>query len=468
MAKLNRKDPNIARDNAPKTHGGAIAAKIGLVASLRRAVLSTLLFEKQFYEDGVDQMERIRDLALQVDPETLAEIAIEARRDHGLRHVPLLLLVQLCRTGSGIPKLVADTIVAVCTRADMVTDFMALYRSGGNKTLSAQAKKGVARALQNFDHYQLSKYASTDGKEFSLRDAMFLSHPRSLTNDMGVDFDDLANARLRQQNTWERASSEQADMKAEFTRLLQEGKMGYLALLRNVRKMEELGVARGVVVDAIRARKGARDVFPTQFYAAAKAAPTYADAIQEAMLANVRAWKRLRGRTIIVADISGSMNSPLASLSQFTRYDATALLVGSLVEMCDDPVVYATAGCDRQRQHATAKVASTPGFKMVNTLRDKNHSLGQGGIFLKQCMEYIKAEEGNVDRVIVLTDEQDTDSRSSPLHAQMVGKTNYLVNVASYRNGIGYRKWTHVDGFTEGVLKWIAAFEAETENGNAN
>jgi len=253
-------------------------------------------------------------------------------------------------------------------------------------------------------------------------------------------------------------------MKEEFMRLLAEGKLGYLALLRNVRKMEELGLPRSVVVDAIRARKGARHVFPTQFYAAAKAAPAYADAIQDAMLANVRSWARLPGRTVIVGDISGSMTNKLSGKSDLTRYHATALLMGCLVEMCEDPVVYATAGNDSRRVHATKKVSATSGFRMLDTLKEANFELGMGGIFLNQCMNYVLEQEGKVDRVIVITDEQDTDSRSSPLNAPMVGAVNYLINVASHKNGIGYKKWTHVDGFTEGVLKWIMAYEAELED----
>lgn len=34
-----------------------------------------------------------------------------------------------------------------------------------------------------------------------------------------------------------------------------------------------------------------------------------------------------------------------------------------------------------------------------------------------------------------------------------------MINVASYRNGVGYGKWTHIDGFSEGVLKFIHALE---------
>ena len=39
----------------------------------------------------------------------------------------------------------------------------------------------------------------------------------------------------------------------------------------------------------------------------------------------------------------------------------------------------------------------------------------------------------------------------------------YMVNVASARNGVGYGRWTHIDGFSEAVLRFIG--EAERERG---
>lgn len=37
-----------------------------------------------------------------------------------------------------------------------------------------------------------------------------------------------------------------------------------------------------------------------------------------------------------------------------------------------------------------------------------------------------------------------------------------MINVATDKNGVGYGNgWTHVDGFSEGVLRWIHAFEQE-------
>jgi 60 kDa SS-A/Ro ribonucleoprotein len=35
-----------------------------------------------------------------------------------------------------------------------------------------------------------------------------------------------------------------------------------------------------------------------------------------------------------------------------------------------------------------------------------------------------------------------------------------VINVASNRNGVGYGAWTHVDGWSEAVVDYIAELEA--------
>jgi uncharacterized protein (DUF58 family) len=57
------------------------------------------------------------------------------------------------------------------------------------------------------------------------------------------------------------------------------------------------------------------------------------------------------------------------------------------------------------------------------------------------------------DRLIVITDEQAHDSVPAPK-----GK-GYVINVASYKNGVGYGKWTHIDGWSEAVIEYIRALE---------
>jgi 60 kDa SS-A/Ro ribonucleoprotein len=60
------------------------------------------------------------------------------------------------------------------------------------------------------------------------------------------------------------------------------------------------------------------------------------------------------------------------------------------------------------------------------------------------------------DRLIVFTDEQS----HSPVGNPLAGKRGYMVNVSAERNGVGYGKWLHLDGFSEHVLGYVRAVES--------
>jgi 60 kDa SS-A/Ro ribonucleoprotein len=175
---------------------------------------------------------------------------------------------------------------------------------------------------------------------------------------------------------------------------------------------------------------------------------------------------KLKGRTLIVLDVSGSMRS-LVSKSTVTRLEAGAALCAILREQCEDAAVYATAGDDRTRRHATALVPSRHGMALVDAFKQSFNKLGGGGIFLKPVLDELFLLEGDpdtpVDRIVVVTDEQDcaVDTKDSPLLAAPWAKHNYLINVASFKNGVGYGKWTHIDGFSEASIDFIRALEAQ-------
>src|SRR5438309_2163222 len=125
--------------------------------------------------------------------------------------------------------------------------------------LSAQVKKGLARAFKKFSTFQLTRY-NRDGA-VKLRDVMFLTHPNPSKTDTWhntshgdvTDFyKKLANKEaLPTVDTWETELSAGKDKKATFTRLIHEGKLGGLALLRNLRNMQQAGVEEQLIKDAI-------------------------------------------------------------------------------------------------------------------------------------------------------------------------------------------------------------------------
>jgi 60 kDa SS-A/Ro ribonucleoprotein len=63
-----------------QTHEGAPAKHISAEQELRRSVLACMLWENQFYEDGVAIAGRIRELVSKVAAEKVAALAVEAER----------------------------------------------------------------------------------------------------------------------------------------------------------------------------------------------------------------------------------------------------------------------------------------------------------------------------------------------------------------------------------------------------
>ena len=137
-------------------------------------------------------------------------------------------------------------------------------------------------------------------------------------------------------------------------------------------------------------------------------------------------------------------------------------------EVCEDVAVYATAGNDGTRIHQTMLIPPRRGFGLRDLLSYEHTSrkIGGGGIFLKQAIEHVRKEEKTADRIIVITDEQDCDLVNKPASAKPFGANNYLINVASFKNGIGYGDWVHIDGWSEAILDYIQQYERVQQTGN--
>src|SRR5436190_20779174 len=252
MARLNTLNLNFG----PRTHEGAPARHISPELQLRRSVLACLLWESQFYEDGVEIAGRIAELVPKVAAERVAALAIEAREQMKLRHAPLLLVREMARHKTH-RRLVAETLERVIQRADELAEFVAIYWKDGRVPLSAQVKKGLAAAFPKFDEYQLAKYDR--GGPIKLRDVLFLSHAKPRDAEQAGVWKKLVWGRLATPDTWEVALSEsgkegaegkKSDKRAAWERLLREQKLGALALLRNLRNMREAGVDQTLVTEA--------------------------------------------------------------------------------------------------------------------------------------------------------------------------------------------------------------------------
>ena len=430
------------------TREGAPARHISNELQLRRSVLACLLWESQFYEDGVEIAGRIAELVPKVEPERVAALAVEARVQMKLHHVPLLLVREMARHKTH-RRLVAETLERVIQRADELCEFVAVYWKDGRAPLSGQVKKGLAAAFPKFDEYQLAKYDR--GGPIQLRDVLFLCHAKPRDGRQAAIWKKLIWGRLAVPDTWEVALSaagtgNAAAQREVWTRLLQEKKLGALALLRNLRNLREAGVDERLVLSALEAMNTQR-VLPFRFLAAARYAPQWQPALDRAMLAciGVRASQEdgmLAGKTVLLVDVSGSMIAPLSRRSEMLRTDAAYGLAVLLCEIGERVAVYSFSD----------HLVDVPARRGL-VLRDAiEASQPHNGTYLGRAVEQLNARE-RYDRLIVITDEQVHDAVPNPL-----GK-GYVINVASYKNGVGYGKWTHIDGWSESVVDYIRTLE---------
>lgn len=442
MAKLNI----FKRFKKARTHEGAPAKAFAPEQQLRRSIMNFMLWEDEFYEDGEAIADRIQALVPKVAPETVAQIAIDAREKSKLRHAPLLLVRAMAASEKHRP-LVAATLERVIQRPDEMTEFLAIYwadviglkQQRKKRPVPAQVKKGLAKAFAKFDAYQLAKY-DRDGP-VRLRDVLFITHAKPANADQAKIWKQLVDGTLASPDTWEVQLSSGADKKETFERLIAEKKLGALALLRNLRGMQAAGVPKKTIAGALDAMRTDR-VLPYRYIAAARYAPDMEPELEKAMFRSIEGHKRLEGKTRLLVDVSGSMIAPMSARSEMLRIDAATGLAALVREIAEDVEVF-TFTVD------VAKVPPRRGFALRDAIVQ---SQPPGGTMLGNA---VAAVDQKGVRLIVITDEQAHDSVPAPK-----GK-GYMINVASHRNGVGHGNWARIDGFSESVIDWIIAQEED-------
>lgn len=423
---------NTPARNTKITHeGGPAFGHLTPIQQLRRSVLSCLLWEREFYEDGRSIADRICETAAAVRPGDLAALAVEARTKFNLRHVPLLLLTVLSQTGR---ELTADTVSRVIQRADEMGELLAIHWRNGRKPVPRQMRKGLAAAFAKFDEYQIAKY-DRDGA-VKLRDVLRIARPKPASNEQSALWKRVKDRALTAPDTWEVALSAGADKRETFERLLREGNLGYLALLRNLRNMAAAGVDESMIHAAIIARKnGAHRVLPFRYVAAARAAPQFEPHLDSALHAAIAELPVVPGKTIVLVDVSASMEAKLSAKSDLTRMDAAAALAAIF------------PGDVRMFSFSENVVEVPPRRGMAGVDAILNSQPWRG----TRLGSAVTAVNGMPhDRLVVITDEQSRDPVPPP------AKRGYMINVASAQNGVGYGLWTHIDGFSERVFDFIA------------
>ncbi len=427
----------------PKTYEGGMSQNISPKDQLRRLTMTCLLWEDNFYIDGKSAADLIQSTCALLEGEIIVKQAIECSKYGKLRHIPLLLIVAALKKKAKCQ----EAIYEICTRPDQMTELLSLYWkvNGKNKPIAAQLKKGLAKAFTRYDAYQLAKY--NRDAPIKLKDVLFLVHPKPKNEDQQRDWDKLVKGELAIPDTWETRLSAGKDKKETFTTLLQENKLGKLALIRNLRNMFEVGVDKQLVKEKLIGNDLA--LLPFQFLNAAKHCPTWEDIIDESMIQSMKGIEKLQGNTVILVDRSGSMNNNLSGKSEATRLDAACGMAILLKECCQNPFIFTFS-------NNVVGIPSRSGMALreaiVNSQTGGATYLGNSIGIINQHMESIFTV---IDRFIVITDEQTAD-----IIPHVKSNHNYIMNVAPYQNGVATNgQWNLINGFSESMVDYIREFE---------
>lgn len=279
------------------------------------SLLLTSFMNDKFYETEKGTIERMKDLIDKCDKEFCAKAIVYARREFGMRSVTHVAASILAKYISN-EKWAKGFFNSVIYRVDDMTEIVSYHLSNKEKISNAM-KRGFSKAFSKFDKYQIAKYRGENNK-VKLVDVVNLIHPK-YSEKNGDAIKQLVEGTLKSTDTWESMLTEAGGDKDKKIRawksLLSENRLGYFALLRNVRNIvsledEELNnLCFKALVNKDAIHKSL--VLPFRFVTAYKEfqyvsseAMSY---ISEACEIACDNMPKFEGKTLVALDTSGSM-----------------------------------------------------------------------------------------------------------------------------------------------------------------
>ena len=419
---------------------GARAYKITPAFELYSAAVTSGL-NPTSYEDGDARLERIKTLIAKCDPIFVAKLAIYVRTKMHLRTMPIVLIVELAKNHSG-DHLISKATYKIIQRADEITELLAYFQKSNGRwktkklnRLSKQLQKGIAMAFNKFDEYQFAKYNRKT--VVSLKDALFLSHPSPKNENQQLLFNKLINGTLETPYTWETELSALGQEKFKtavhkekaFTKkweaLIDSGKLGYMALLRNLRNISEANVSGkhmekvcATISDKTRVSKSKQ--LPFRFLSAYRElkgleggfTSSILEALEKAVLFSSENIKGFGFETsvVIACDVSGSMQKSISPRSKVLLYDI-GLILGMLMQSRCQNVISGMFG-------DSWKVINMPKHSILSNVDEYYRREGEVGYSTNgyKVIKNLITQRKVMDKIMIFTDTQMWNSAGG--HAQ--------------------------------------------------
>ena len=355
MSKFNVKKEN---NKAVSYEGGSVYNK-NLVEDYLNNLFSSFI-EDGFYESRQERMERFLDLTTEVKNqlgnEFLAKTSVFARNELGMRSASQIIASYLNDEKFDNKRAYYRNF---CHRPDDVAEIFGAIDMMGQKRSHATVR-GCGDYLAKLNEYQLGKYKML-GKEYNMYDLINITHAKSSS------VDGFMKGEIESPDTWEvkiSTAKTEVERAEEWIRLVKEDKLGYLALLRNLNNILNAISITGIdgllliedkivskLTDEASIKKSL--VFPYQIYCAyknMKAHPFMIDnALDKAFRIACGNMEKFEGKSVIMLDISGSMENRISSRSNITIKEAGA---------CYAAALYISQDCDFVKFGTDAKSCS--------------------------------------------------------------------------------------------------------------
>jgi len=472
--------------------------------------VTNMVGEQTFYETADNRDSRYTELVHAVavsDPDWTARFLAWLRSGANMRSASLVGGLEAAKAmiAAGIPG-GRQVVASVLQRPDEPGEALAYWTSTHGRAIPKAIKRGVADAAARlYTERAVLKY-DTASKGFRFGDVLNLTHVTSnagwrgdlyrhiLDRRYGRDIEIPGSLRMIGGNailraraakdpsilleaplgdagmTWEDVLSLAGSTvdKAKLWEALIPS-MGYMAMLRNLRNFDEAGVsdeaAQAVASKLADPDEVARSrQFPMRFLSAYRAAPSlrWGYTLEKALDASLANIPELSGRTLVLVDTSGSMNSGFSRDGSLMRWDAATVFGLALARRCTgaDVVSFSSGGWGRNGTMEFPTQRGESLLKSVDRWKSGGYFIGGG----TDTAGAVEAHYDGHDRVVILTDEQATYGGYGDVTAAVPkDRMVYTWNLAGYRHGhapSGTGTRHTFGGLTDAAFRMIPFLEA--------
>lgn len=473
---------NLPNTNKTENRSGYVAYRMEEKERLVTAVLTSMFGEPKFYGSTDNKIVGLATRCAHEDPEFLCRLACYARNVGNMRSVSHVLAAVIAREAREYTRV---TIRNIVLRPDDITEIMSCYLLLYGKPFPNAMKREVASVIQNFDEYQLAKY-NGGSKSLKLRDVLRITHPAPVDAEKEALFGKILNDTLETPYTWETELSARGNTKEVWDELIASGRVGYMALLRNLRNIALSGAnlepVLKVLSDPAKVKKSRQ--LPFRFYSAYKTlltsdlmTPEIHRALEAALTCSIDNMEPIPGRTLIAVDVSGSMGGTVSARSDIRCREIAALMGAMSSRLCEDATVcyFDYLGIFSMSRDVGYRITHYGKYDSVLDICLKSQFDG-GGTDLSLPMKYALEEDSTrhikpFDRIIYFSDNECNNSyRGAPKTVQgLADKYRAEFNKDFWVHGVdlqGYgtqqfcgKRFNLIAGWSEAVLPFILQAE---------